>query len=295
MKRILLAAALALLGGAAVAQHAVIQPPRPDVPAAPFVTESAPPQPRIDVERRATAPLPMPGFRSTLAGDPSSLRAQVIRVTPGHNEVINVSFVHANRVATPFEAPRAVGIIPDGMLVEAVGQSLYIQMPANTHEPQSLFVTGSRPNDPVISLILSPQAIPSQTAILQFDVPEPGLRSEEAELPDSYSARIIQMMRQAALGQVPVGMSEAALPRAVGRRGPLLIRPEVRYSSTSMDFWRYRVELVAGEEIELDEAAFWERGVRAVAILPNLRLQRGQHAYVHVLSDKSAFVAGGGR
>jgi len=233
----------------------------------------------------------MPGFGSSLSGDPSALKAQTIRVAPGQNEVVNVSAVQANRIGTPFSEPRAVGIIPEGMIIEAVGQSLYVQMPATT-DPQSLFVTGARPNDPVIALILVPQAIPSQTAILQFDVPEPGLRADEAEAPDSYQQRLILMMRQSAVGQVPVGMSDAALPRAVGRRGPLLIRPEVRYSSASLDQWRYRVESISDQEVELDEAAFWERGVRAVAILPTTRLRKGGHAYVYVISDKTAFQNG---
>ncbi|CAI10363.1 MULTISPECIES: TraK domain-containing protein [Betaproteobacteria] len=292
MKRLVLTAVATLISSSVLAQT-TIRPPTPDQPpAVPFVAGTVPPQPRLDVQPRATAPLPMPGFGSSLSGDVNALKAQTIRVTPGQNEVVNVSMVQANRVGTPFAAPKAVGIIPEGMIVEAVGQSLYIQMPSTSTDPQSLFVTGSRPNDPVISLILVPQAIPSQTAILQFDVPEPGLQPDQNNEPDNYQQRLIQMMRQAAVNQVPVGMSEAALPRAVGRRGPLLIRPEMRYSSATMDQWRYRVESISDEEIELDEAAFWERGVRAVAILPSTRLRKGDHAYVYVISDKTAFQNG---
>lgn len=289
MKRIVLSAIAALLASSVFAQTVITPPTGSMPPPVPFVDGATPPQPRFEVQPRATAPLPMPGFGSSLSGDPSALKAQVIRVAPGQNEVVNVSMVQANRIGTPFSAPRAVGIIPDGMIVEAVGQSLYIQMPDTVTNSQSLFVTGSRPNDPVISLILVPQAIPSQTAILQFDVPEPGLRAEEAEAPDSYSQRVIQMMRQAAIGQVPAGMSEASLPRAVGRRGSLLIRPEMRYSNAQLDHWRYRVESLSDRELELDEATFWEPGVRAVAILPSLRLRKGGHAYVYVISDKTAF------
>lgn len=248
---------------------------------------------------RADAPLPMPGFRSNSGGGRADmLKANVLRVVPGRNEVIAVSMVQPNRIATPFKSPQVVGILPPGLIVKPVGQSIYVQMPEDSEESVALFVTGEEEGAPVISLILAPDAVPAQTAILQLETPEPGLRArqDEADIePETYQQRLVGYLRDGALGIVPAGMTRASLPNIVGRRGALLIRPEVRYSGSTLDFWRYRVESIADRQIELDEAAFWEKGVRAVSIMPRLRLNRGEHTTVFVISDKSVFNEAGER
>jgi hypothetical protein len=114
MKRIVFTAIAAIASSSVIAQT-TIRPPLPDQPpAVPFVAGTTPPQPRLDIQPRATAPLPMPGFGSSLSGDVNALKAQTIRVTPGQNEVVNVSMVQANRVGTPFAAPRLLESSPKG-------------------------------------------------------------------------------------------------------------------------------------------------------------------------------------
>ena len=66
--------------------------------------------------------------------------------------------------------------------------------------------------------------------------------------------------------------------------------PEKRYSGQHLDVFKYRVENVGQEEIELAEPSFYRDGVRAVSIYPVIKLRKGMSTSVFVLSDKAALV-----
>ena len=154
---------------------------------------------------------------------------------------------------------------------------------------------GPKLNDPVVSLTLVPKNLPSQTIILQLDEPLAAVGAkpeEEAPSDNVYTDRIRYVMRQIALGKTPEGFAEGGLPRAVARMDQLMVIPEVRYSGSSYDVYRYRVENVSDVTVEMDEQAFASDGVRAVAIFPNAILDKGQSTSVFVMADKAAM---GGR
>ena len=266
-------------------------------PVAVYPSAAAELQPKTMPVKESVEPVPakkkakeqaLPGI-GTMPGDPRYMKTNVVPVRSDRTEVIYISNQYANRISTPFNTPRAVDTKDAEVTPE--GQSLYV-LP-KSDKPVALFVTGGNPGDPVVSLTLVPKAIPPQTIVLQMDTPS--TPKDEEALPESYTGQIRYIMRSVALGRAPEGYSEGALPKAVARMGDLVVVPETRYSGSHYDIYRYRVESVAGEDIELQEASFYQDGVRAVGIFPNLRIKKGEVTSVFVVADKSAIPSTGDR
>ncbi|WP_432263211.1 conjugal transfer protein TraK [Cupriavidus sp. TMH.W2] len=228
---------------------------------------------------------PMPGL-GTMPGDPDVFRAKPVRVSSDRTEVINVSAILPNRIATPFTNPKSIDNQSADADVQAEGQSLYVTMKSD--KPVALYVTGDKPNDPVISLTLVPKNLPAQTITLQLDKPLAATNADGDPAPDSnvYTDRLRYTLRQIAIGKVPQGFSEGALPRSVARMGQVIAYPQTRYSGPNYDIFRYRIEAVV-DNVELDEGAFYSDGVRAVAFFPNASLRKGESTEVFVVSDKT--------
>ncbi len=231
----------------------------------------------------------LPGL-GLLPGEKRPMMANVVRVSSHYNEVLYVSSGFPNRISTPFAAPKLI----DNSEVEwqVQGQSLYLS-PKSAEKPVGIFVTGSGVNDPVVSLTLIPRNIPAQTLILQLDEDASAAASippGESEEASGYTDRLRGILRSVVMGKTPVGFSEGLLPVAVGRLDALLVMPEKRYSGQHLDVFKYRVENVGQEEIELAEPSFYRDGVRAVSIYPVIKLRKGMSTSVFVLSDKAALV-----
>ena len=230
----------------------------------------------------------LPGL-GLLPGEKRPMMANVVRVDSHYNEVLYVSSGFPNRISTPFAAPKLI----DNSEVEwqVQGQSLYLS-PKSAEKPVGIFVTGSGVNDPVVSLTLIPRNIPAQTLILQLDEDRSSAagaeQSGESAEASNYTDRLRGILRSVVMGKTPAGFSEGLLPMAVGRMGELLVMPEKRYSGQHLDVFKYRVENVGPEEIELAEPSFYRDGVRAVSIYPVIKLRKGMSTSVYVLSDKAA-------
>ncbi len=230
----------------------------------------------------------LPGL-GLLPGEKRPMMANVVRVSSHYNEVLYVSSGFPNRISTPFAAPKLI----DNSEVEwqVQGQSLYL-LPKSAEKPVGIFVTGSGVNDPVVSLTLIPRNIPAQTLILQLDEDRSSAagaeQSGESAEASSYTDRLRGILRNVVMGKTPAGFSEGLLPIAVGRMDALLVMPEKRYSGQHLDVFKYRVENVGPEEIELAEPSFYRDGVRAVSIYPVIKLRKGMSTLVFVLSDKAA-------
>lgn len=245
----------------------------------------------------APAELPLPGLGVLPGSAQSELENNVIRVTPSRTEVVNVSATLMNRIATPFAAPKAV-MLDGTSAVTAQGQSLFVALNGSP-DPVALYVTGSDPNDPVYSLTLVPQTMPQQTIVLQMDGVakgggvggSPG-RDDNPNSP-IYTEKIISILRSVALGKTPEGFVEGRLPSAVGNFGTFTAIPLSRVSSSTYDVYRYRLVTESETTIELNEAAFASKGVRAVAFFPSALIARNVPTEVYVVADKQATRAGG--
>lgn len=234
----------------------------------------------------------LPGV-GKLSGDPAVFNASVIHVSSNRNEVAYVSRGYANRFSTPFRHPMLVGTVPDKYSdenIKVVGSSMYFPP---IDESFAIFMTGDDPGDQVISLTLVPKVIPAQTLKLMLDDrSSPAERDRKEGIPGSYTEALIEKFRMVAIGKVPQGFSSAKMPPTIARAGTLVVIPEERFSGQKLDIYRYRVENADKDTVELSEPSFYEKGVRGVAIYPNLKLNAGEFTYVLVAADKGTPDAG---
>lgn len=234
----------------------------------------------------------LPGV-GKLSGSPAVFNASVIHVSAKRNEVVYVSSTYPNRFSTPFRHPMLVGALPEGYTddtIKVVNSSMYFP---SVDKPLAIFITGNDPDDQVVSLTLMPKDIPAQTVQLMLDDAEslqPDRKSDA--VPNSYTDALVAKFRSIATGKIPQGFSSAKMPPTIARAGALVVIPEERFSGQKLDIYRYRVENAGKGTVELAETAFYENGVRGVAIYPNLKLDAGESTYVFVAADKGSSDAG---
>lgn len=249
-----------------------------------------PPVPTADKRIKPVEAQPLPGL-GLMPGTKEELRTNVVRVGSDRNEIVYVSSVLPNRISTPFAEPRSVDQQPGDVDISPVGQSLYVTMKP-TGKSVALYITGSNPNDPVISLTLVPKEMPPQTIVLQLDKNqvETGGSAEATHAPDSnvYTDNIRYVLREAALGKTPEGFSEGALPASAANIGNVVAYPKVRYSGPTYDIFRYTLVGTSPNDVDLVEDTFYSDGVRAVSFFPTATLSKGKTTEVFIVSDKSA-------
>lgn len=225
--------------------------------------------------------MPLPGVGVLPGTVPMN---NTIRVRENSAESVSVAMRFVNRISTPFVNP--IVIDASSWEIQKNGSSVFVK--PTTAEPVAMYITGDRPGDPTISVVLVPQDIPPQTVALQLDQGRTGGDSEEAAQlmkANSYNERIQAVMKAAALSKTLPGYSEGPLPHSVGRSENLIIVPEKRYSGRFDDVYVYWIENASKTEVELDESMFYEDGVRAIAFYPEIRLMPGRGTRMFVMSD----------
>lgn len=257
--------------------------------------DTQPPAAAAVVRQKPKPSTNMPGV-GKLSGSPAVFNASVIPVSAQRNEVVYVSRGYPNRISTPFRNPMLVGELPAGYskeTIKVVGSSMYFP---SVDQSIAVFITGNDASDQVISLTLMPKDIPAQTVQLMLDGGDdasPASRDRKSDaVPSSYTDALVAKFRSIAMGKVPSGFSSAKMRPTIAKAGALIVIPEERFSGQRLDIYRYRVENAGKGMLELAETAFYEDGVRGVAIYPNLKLDAGEFTYVFVATDKSASDAG---
>lgn len=233
---------------------------------------------------RPTSP-PLPGIA---AGVKVPVKNSVVIRTAGDGtEAAYLSKLFPNRIATPFASPRMIGNAPISKEID--GSNIFIV--PKSDKPFTVYITGSALNDPVVSLTLIPQDVPSQTITVQLDSTQ-GLAQKTSHV-DSYTKNIVDLLKTAALGRTPEGYSEGSMPNIVVThdQNQLVILPLTRLSGSTLDIYKYKVQNNQ-EDIELSETQFYRAGVRAVSIVPSVVLHKGESAMVYVLADKSLLEGG---
>lgn len=271
---------------AAAEQAKPAEEPKAEAPQRVEAQVQAQARPEESLQKRVPAQV-LPGV-GLMPGPQELLRPQVINARLGKTETVYVSSVMPNRFATPFETPRLVDA--KEVEYEVVGQSIYL-LPNKDDRPIGVYITGSNPNDEVVSITLVPKQIPQQTVTIQLD--GSGVRGASADeaapsVNDPYSERIRHVLRQVAMGKVPEGFAEGALPRAVATLPGAILAPISRYSGAAFDIYRYQLTGTSADPVELVEEAFHSDGVRAVAFFPTAVLQKGDQTTVFVIADKTA-------
>jgi hypothetical protein len=94
------------------------------------------------------------------------------------------------------------------------------------------------------------------------------------------------IMRKLALGKPVSGYTETNLESKVAVVGQLVIKPEKQLSGQSLDLFVYNITNAGKDAVELTEESFYQKGVKAVVIFPNVRLAPKQETKVFIASGK---------
>jgi conjugal transfer pilus assembly protein TraK len=228
----------------------------------------------------------LPGVNTITLDTLNNIPYQVVTIGNDETKIITLSKMFPNRISTPFSAPRVIDSSNIDMRQD--GSSIYVS--PKESNPFAIYVTGSDPGDQVISLTIIPKDIPSQTIVLQSNAASNVGRVQKNE---SYTQKIINLLRQVALGQVPEGYAEGKLPNVAGLNAEILIVPKKRYSGSWLDIYSYLIMNKGEKDVKLSETSFYRKGVKAVSIFPNLKLSPNETTMVYVIADKTAVVDGG--
>lgn len=216
--------------------------------------------------------------------------AEVKTFRVDENSVVRatISKNYINRISTPFRDP--VVVDASGWNLTKQGNSLYVVPKGD--RAQAFYITGGK-GDPTISVVLVPKegALP-QTIILQLDKPNANVQLSKKEMkkilnPESYSGRIQAVFKRAALNQVIPGYTKSSVKRMIARTNDLLIVPERRYSGRLDDVFVYWIENSVDHPVKLDEASFYEDGVKAIAFYPKTTIQPGEGTRMIIMSQKT--------
>lgn len=211
----------------------------------------------------------------------------VVHLGSGANEVVYVSSVMPNRISTPFANPVVVDNGDEEFSHKVIGQDVYFTWTKKA--PLGIFVhDASRPTGNVASLTLVPQEIPGQNIVLMFDQPAPTVARGEDEgkgVPADYVDELRIAMRALAMNAAPAGYAEGVLAVGATRVGALTVIPERQFIGSRWMLYRYRVENASKETVELSEPAFFDRGVRAVAFWPSVRLEPSAATFAFIAAE----------
>ncbi|CAN7643179.1 type-F conjugative transfer system secretin TraK [Acidovorax sp. LjRoot129] len=229
----------------------------------------------------------LPGLKK----DDPSLKPFVIHTRNGVNEIVRMSSKLLNRIATPFAKP--VVIDTSNSMAKVVGSDVYF-MP-NGEQPIGLFIVDSANTSQSISLTAIPSgAIPGQSVIVKLEdlrasANVTGATEEESEIStpraSDYAGFIRTLMSQAVRGKV-TGFNPVPLESGVAKMGPLHVTPEVAFTGSTVDIYRYLIVNKSAEKVDLTETAFYRKGIKAVSFFPAISLKPEQSGYVFILADK---------
>lgn len=238
--------------------------------------------------------LPLLG-KSASMGIDSTKSQQVIHLSSGVNEIVNISLTMPNRISTPFSKPR---VVDNGLLesdsYKTVGSDIFV-IPTSDMPIGMFIYDEDRPGANVATITLVPQKTLLAQSIVVMFAPSHGVGAgtgragpEAGGVASDYEDDLRMKMRSLALGVAPSGFSEANLNLGSTRVGGLSIVPERQYAGGKMYLYRYRIENITNEVIELDERTFIEDGVRAVAFYPVIRLEPNAYTWVLIAADISS-------
>ncbi|WP_419600356.1 hypothetical protein [Thiolapillus sp.] len=267
----------------------------PKVAAAPVVQKKKQPK------RRPTTflDLPLPGTNGRIRDGglpglgvppdmPPAINPKVINITNGVTEVLTVSKLMPNRIATPYKKPQVIDA--SGADIQTIGSNVYI-LPKDD-KPFGIFITDEENDLPVASLTLIPKGTPSQNILLQIDRRVTNYSAPEDKkmpTPEEYTRKLVFILRKAMTGHIPEGFVVASINVGQIRIGPVIGMPDKRWSSSKLDIYRYKLTNNGEETVELTEPSFYESGVKAVSFGANgTRLNPGEYTYAYIVSGNTA-------
>lgn len=232
----------------------------------------------------------LPGLKK----DDPSLKPFVLHTRNGVNEVVKLSSTLLNRIATPFARPAVIDSSESTSKV--VGSDVYF-MP-NGDEPVGIYIVDQTNTAQTIALTVIPtKSIPGQNIIIKMEDLRAvkNLTSEDSSDDDGfsrpkstdYTGYIRNIMTQAVRGKIN-GFVPVPIEGGVAKVGDLEVTPELVFTGSVVDVYRYSLSNTGKDSIDMTETAFYKKGVKAVSFFPRLSLKPGERGYVFLLSEKPA-------
>ncbi|SMC28101.1 TraK protein [Desulfacinum hydrothermale DSM 13146] len=220
-----------------------------------------------------------------MPGAKKPVTPMVIHARDGVNYVAKISCCMPNRIATPFYEAQVVDSSNSNIITS--GGNVYV-IP-KSQEPFGIYISDKRSvNSPVVSLTLVPSRIPGQTVIVQLDdVPS---RADDIdnniETADSYTDWIRNLYRTVLKNEMPSGFVVHKMKKHSANVDGLQFVPLKRYSGQNVDIYVYEITNTSKTTVELNEASFYQKGVKAVALYPAIKLEPSQKTCVYIMAGK---------
>lgn len=208
-----------------------------------------------------------------------------IRVSPGITYGVTVSGVAPNLFATPFNDPKL--IVGDRTYARRFTHGHDIFIGATPSFPVGVYITGSNPEDPVVSLTLIPEKIPAKIYRLQF----PGFVPHRAPVipdRDAYASRMVDLMRDAVLDQIPGSYRASRRIPPLKAIIPLEWQAKSAWLGSNYEIVSYLITDHLHQPVTLAENSFYTKGVLAVSLYPHHKLYPGESTMLYLVETLPA-------
>jgi conjugal transfer pilus assembly protein TraK len=209
----------------------------------------------------------------------------IVTVAHGSTTTIEVSDSEPNLISTPFLKPKVVDR-DRAAQATLLGSDVFV----TPGRPTTIFIKdGAQRNSPVIGLHLIPVRAPAHAVSLVLDGGIPAERRDTADWankPNDYVDNIRASLKQAVMGEVPIGYTEAPLTAPMAVSGSVYAEPVKRYAGTDADIYRYRLTNKGAAAVTLSEEAFGSERVLAVTLYPKIALGAGDSTEVFIMFAK---------
>lgn len=203
-----------------------------------------------------------------------------IRVSQGVTYGVTVSGVAPNLFVTPFAHPRL--IVGDRTFARRFTHGRDIFIGATPSFPVGVYITGKNPEDPVVSLTLIPAKIPARIYRLEF----PGFVPHRAPITanrSSYAARMVDLMRDAVLDEMPDNYRNSRRIPPLGAAIPLQWKALHNWVGYHYRIVQYRITNNTISPITLAENDLYTKSVLAVSLYPHHRLYPGESTTAYLV------------
>jgi len=238
--------------------------------------------------KRANPPVALPALGKLPSPD-KQFRPKIIKAIDGANHIVEISQTMPNRIATPFTKVSIVDV--SGAQIQTMKGDVYV-VPASP-DPFTIYLTDANAPSATVSLTLIPKPVLGQSIIIALE----GIQQTTAQKKDpaeakyksdKYSDKIIGLYRQVVRGHIPSGYTVHDLQKHTAVIGPVEIIPSKVYSGRDWNIYIYKAHNTGQNELELVESDFYDDGVRAVAIYPEILLKPNQDTNIYILASVPA-------
>lgn len=285
VKKFLVVALVAAMGGAANAQAEVEIPVEP-------VNFQVPPS-------VMTNDVPRPIGSSSNPASSASSTGQVndnprLTMSPGVNEIVPVAVSHLNRIVTPFGEPQVT--TTSSATTEIRDNVVYVA--TDQMAPVTLFITQKGSEAQALSLTLVPRRVPPRELFIELEGGSfmPGLisspRAERWETSQPYTDTLRAVMRGLALGEIPQGYTlhdtdpRTRLPQCAQPGMEFNFRSGQTLTGHNLTAHVGVARNTSGQPLEFKEQSCGDWNVAAVAAWPRNVLGPNERTEIYVITKQ---------